>query len=802
MCLRSDDHDDDGRPCCHPSVARCLPYLCLPHTPNIAVTIIVHHAASDNVARIARLGTTFLDTWACSLEFFANRTDNAPVTPYGIVSAPVMWEWTYNLTSTTSQDYDRLVIASADGSVYALNWEVCALGDGGKQAVCNHTKDSVPIIEGGQREEAAALRGATAAADEAFEARKRLLASLGGGPSCKQFVTVLPSRQPSFSPPRHVPATNPPPGVTLPSGGILLVSTTDPNLDSNGNLYALNADTGAVLWSHSATVNGTSYGLRGVVPAIDISRGSMVYLAYGPSIVALFINNGSVATSYTVPGGIDGFVSSPVLTADYADLLLHSATGTVWRFTVTNDPVSAIKPVFTRQWACDYTLAAYYAGNSTCTVGHDAPVHDAEVPVYRFDAATGARSWVAGDVRTIPRSHFSSGGWNQLMTSEEVAALHTDLQAMAAAQPGYTASSIEGLTSHEAASLHASLLTPEQLDAIGAGGASHARLDGVGRPRWLQRSMAKGNAIKAGPGFETTFPYATPGLVPDENYFILPQYLAYGTGDTGLFAAQLSDGRPVWAYAGFFGVPFGRSRSSPALDVDGGLYCGADIDYAANNDSLPVLFAWQLASTEAGPAGGYNLRWATSMDEDDNFFVGSASPVVKYANASGGQNELVMASGNGAEGFREGYACPTQPNELELDCSGHGDCDCYIGVCTCHKGWLGLDCAKPEPGPDDGFAPGAQVMAYVTVGSLGAIVVVAAAAFVGKKYGINAALTNLWRGVSAKAGSSSSGSSYGSNSAEAASTSYDTRPFISKADTYGFPTADAGIGEGSSLLKK
>jgi len=723
---------------------------------------------TDNVFRIARLGFTVLDTWACDLSLFNNRTLYPSVTDYGLVSSGTTWQFV-----DSGNTYDRFAVSSADGSVYALNWEACALGVGGKQAssACNHTIDAVPLVQdsyGSTRN----LRSSSA--DELFN-KKRELLSIGGGPSCVQFVTALPSNKPSYSPTRYIPNTY----TGGWKNGLLLVSTTDKNLDTGGTLYALDADNGTIAWTHTAmaTINGTStsIGIRGIAPAVDSTRNGLIYLAYGPRIVALNPITGAVVTSFQVSQkSSDGFVASPVISSDAKFLLLHSAVGTVWRIAITGGAT----PTFSVVFACDYTLDAYYAGNTNCSLTAERP--PATLPIFNWDSETGARTVIGH--RTINRDEFVSGGWYQLMTRTERDALFTELAQIT----GEVRLNEELTNDHIAiqhASRRASLLTTEQLDTIGMS-QSHARLDGTGRPRWVSNKLAVKNnqPIKSGPEFTSTYPYATPAIGRNDEQFVITQFVAFGDGDTGLFVANSTSGAPVWLFAGIYGlikIPFGRSRSTPTLDVDGGLYVGADVDWS-NNDTLPLLFAWQEADPYKGPGGGYRLRWINNMGLSEKIIVGSSSAVVKLANST--QNELVMASGDGANGFREGIPCPTN-NDAE-PCSYNGKCNCYTGVCMCDSGFGGQDCSiriPVEPNDND-LATGAAVMVGVTVGSLGAVVLLAIVVSIGKSYG--------FFGAAKAAASTLSGnaSTYGS-----LSNAYDTRPLVSN---------DGGVSEGSSLLSK
>ena len=149
--------------------------------------------------------------------------------------------------------------------------------------------------------------------------------------------TPFPGGQPSFSPPRFLSQAIAPAITSV--AGLVLASETHPVLDSSGVLHAFTADTGAVVWSHSAANGNATFGLRGVVPAIDASRGGLVLVAYGSLIRALFPGNGTIAASFDARG--DPFVSSPVLTGDATGLFLVSAAGSLCKFTLSG-PADAL----------------------------------------------------------------------------------------------------------------------------------------------------------------------------------------------------------------------------------------------------------------------------------------------------------------------------------------------------------------------------------------------------------------------------------------------------------------------------
>jgi hypothetical protein len=609
------------------------------------------YGGSDNVWRMASLGNASLDLWACDFSSLAHPTGYTPATAYGIVASGVTWP---TIIGTDPDPYDRLAIAGADGWLYLLNWEVCAFGRGGKLAICNRTTTSIPIVDDGATAPRT-LRSSTVGSTEDV--------GIGSSAQCMHAKTAFPGGQPSFSPPRFL-SQDVAPAITS-AAGLILASETHPVLDSSGVLHAFSADNGTVLWSHSAVNGNATFGLRGVVPAIDASRGGLVLVAYGSFIRALFPANGTLAASFNAGG--DPFVSSPVLTGDATGLFVVSTLGSLWKFTLSG-PASAL--VLSTAWVKDYAVVG--------GVGVEV-------------------------VASTARVQYVGGGWPQATTADERAALYAALEAAAPAEVR-AAVQARGVSVQEAAGAHALALTPAQLNALVVPLTSHGayyRLDGTGKPVGATASAL----------YTSTYPYATPSLTPLDDAVVLSQFITR-SGKTGLFVVSAATGAQVWAWPGFFIpgdytpelVPFGRSRSSPAVDSVGALYVGADVDwiYPDANLTLPVLFAFQPKNyTLAGYAAGPELRWASDMGRDDGaagLSLGSASPIVKLA-AYTDQNEVFMAASDGSSGFREGRSCPT--NDAALECSGYGACDCYTGTCSCVRPYLGSDCSQlPTPQPD------------------------------------------------------------------------------------------------------
>ena len=293
-------------------------------------------------------------------------------------------------------------------------------------------------------------------------------------------------------------------------------------------------------------------------------------------------------------------------------------------------------------------------------------------PSARYDAETG-RTVVGWD--RVARSDYVGGGFYQPTTRAQRAELYAELLAAhARAWP-----SGEG-AAYLAAGGSAAELSPPAAAALAAAlppGALHAlrtpsgyvALDARGRP------VQPGSALLPG-----TLPLATPAL--DESLFsfnaiMLPQFLPYARGDEGLFVVSALDGSVQWGFNSWLTdagetVNFGRSRSSPVIDGDDFAYVAADIDDPIDiGSTIPVLFA--LDALFSG------LRWASSMAFEPNTTVGSASPIVIDGYNDG--NYAIMSASDGVVQVGEGLSCPT--NDAAFECSGHGDCDCSTGECSC-----------------------------------------------------------------------------------------------------------------------
>ena len=653
---------------------------------------------SDNKLRVIKgdVKATTVQEWTCDLD----NLSPGRATAFGVVSSGTVW----NTSATT----ERLAIASGNGFVYALNYEQC-LPD---RDFCAYTNAST----GNNASRASppqppSLRNAAAGAGAAAKG-----GAVGDPGDCMQWDFEFPSKNPSFGPTRYV-------QVPLKSspGGIVLVTESNPSLDTGGVLHALNADTGALIWSHSATrFNGSvSAGLIGVVPAVDSDfRNFTIYLGYSAGIVALSAWDGSVRGSWQGSlSPVDPFVSSVTLTAAGTRLFAHSATGTVRAFTISG-PASGSIVTFTPLWACDYTLSAFYGGRSMCTnVSLGLGDEPLQWPVR--DAVTG----VVLRTETRLRSDFVTCGWPQATSRAERAELWDAIVGLYRAKAA--AGALVPLDAPQAAEAAAAA---ERLLAAGGPSASAseaqacsdvaalaralpiAELHALRTPSGYARAGARVGAGIANPfWFEAAYPYSTPSLLPGEGSVVVPQYEAVGT-DTGVFLANATTGAAIWAFSnltvGFYFnrttnqtlpyiIPFGRSRSSAAVDASGSFFVGSDLTCGppfdcTDNEGLPALFAFSTYSLVPGATDfGDDPLWVTNMGLEATVPIGSASPVVRAGLFS--DREVYMVAYDGTVGITQGEECPSDAYLIE--CSNHGACDCATGICACEKCYSGANCS-------------------------------------------------------------------------------------------------------------
>ena len=178
--------------------------------------------------------------------------------------------------------------------------------------------------------------------------------------------------------------------------------------------------------------------------------------------------------------------------------------------------------------------------------------------------------------------------------------------------------------------------------------------------------------------FEAAYPYSTLSLLPGEGSVVVPQYVSLGT-DTGVFLANATTGSAIWTFSnltlpGFYFnrtlnktlpyvVPFGRSRSSAAVDASGSFFVGSDLTCAppfdcTDTEGLPALFAFSTYSLVPGATDfGDDPLWVTNLGLEAVVPIGSASPVVRAGLFS--EREVYMVAYDGTVGITQGEECPS-----------------------------------------------------------------------------------------------------------------------------------------------
>jgi len=616
---------------------------------DIATTVnYLFFGGTDNVLRVvsgsARIAAD-VNTWLCNVTALSPQKGADAVSALGIVASPASWN--------VAVYGDLLAVASGDGYLYVLNIAQCLI-------------DTTVCVDGG----GAVVGGARTP-------------ELDAGLPCLKAAFNLPGARVGFSPPRYLS-----PAASSTTGGLLLTVASDPLLDSLGVLVAYPADAMgsgvAPVWTFDpslAPLFVVATGMRGIVPAVDPVRPGLLYLPAGPGIVVLRASTGAIVNSFypTGPSAIDRLVSSPTLSKDGSALYVHGVTGTVYRLNLITAGTSVN---ITAGWACDYTQEAWETKTNPCVVGGpDGTFPPAPPRPWAVRHAASGRK--TGALVLRQRTDFVGGGAVRASSAEEVAALHVRIE-RAAAAGGLAAHAGEekGQTAAEIVSALARSLPLAVLASLGlASGSGEGAFPSVGE-----------------------FPYATPSLFPGDTALVIPQYVNENDGDTGLFTVNAGDGQPLWA---FFGqtftvgsinitLPMGRSRSSPAIDSLSQVYVGADVDWPfaedpQPNDTMPTLFAFRPATG----TGQLSIAWSWNMGSDADVPLGSASPVVRTGIFN--ENEVLMTAFDGAVSITEGSACGS--NDPELECSGHGLCDCSTGACACTTGWTGKSCSDAVVAP-------------------------------------------------------------------------------------------------------
>ena len=482
------------------------------------------------------------------------RGTSGPAAPWGVVASGTSWTATDDVT-------DRLALPSSDGTVYALNWASCTAN----AAYCSSTTHTVSPD------------------------------TLGAG-SCVAWTFASPRNFTFLSPPRYIePLTGPP---------LVLVSDTAPGgLYTGATTYALNSETGAQVWNHThSAVNGTWYGSVGVVPAFDAVDG-LVFLAYGPGVVALNGATGKVVGNWSGAGDI--VVASPSLIvgdnggAGSWSVFLHTSLGTLWSLAVSQSGATGAV-TFTPAWKCDYQYFVQAPVSAACTryaspsEAGGAAAEAVQAPLLGEGFHRGAEgSSSAGSSFTALRGDFSApGGWYQPTSAAQRAALWAAIRKRYAAAfplgppspllPQHTLGLPKG-TDTEAVevSLMAAALPATSLAELRTG-VDWAASGEAGVAGFRLVSAPSGGAGALGASeYSSSFPYATPTLSNSGARVLLAQYTALGSAATAFFVASTLDGSVAATYAnktifGPFGtsitITFGRSRASPAVDGNGNVY--------------------------------------------------------------------------------------------------------------------------------------------------------------------------------------------------------------------------------------
>lgn len=307
---------------------------------------------TSNTFRIIQ--QTALSSWEeFDVDLNALRPGGAPAwTGYGITSSGAAWP-------DNDQLADSYAVASADGTLYTLWWPACTASVSAEAAWAEkaaagelpplkmpflqaeaaaykrvpHTAVPGAAYDPAAAAEVYAVDPALAAAyrhgdAEAATAAQAAAAAAGadgeeGGsglafPTCLQWTARF--GYPSYSATRYVAALN---GGLGPVPALVLASETNAMYDTAGAMHAFYASNGSEIWQYKAIDGaGNAWGLKGVIPAIDVPRGGLLYLAFGSRIVALNPLTGVPAATLDVNPASD-----PAPATDYAFFLGYLADG-------------------------------------------------------------------------------------------------------------------------------------------------------------------------------------------------------------------------------------------------------------------------------------------------------------------------------------------------------------------------------------------------------------------------------------------------------------------------------------------
>lgn len=452
-----------------------------------------------------------------------------------------------------------------------------------------------------------------------------------GAPPCLLAAIKLPDNRVGVSAPRYL--SDAQSGV---AGGLVLVVASRLPLDSGANgsdvLVAYRANStsaSAPLWTFDPAAIGQGGAvMRGMQPALLPSYSTDGSWLFMPAGKSIAVLN--ARNGQRAPAYTSpgaAFASSPVLTSDGKSLFVHTLSGSLMKVTVGIQVSNSSRtPTLTPSWACAYSQADWDAGRTECAA---------------FSERT--RTWDDESLFTEQRQYRLGS------TGEVIVASAGEF-----ASPSFIS-------------------------------------------RRAQAQADASHPLAAAPTLGD-FPLSTPALVQSEKYVVFPQYLSIGSGDQGLFVADAGSGAATWAFFNqsftlgpvSVSLPFGRSRSSPAVDGKDAVYVGADIDWPfaddpQGNDTMPTLFTFA-----AGTAPGtLTFVWSWNMGSEADVPLGAASPIVRVGVFN--DNEVLMTAFDGSVSITEGALCGT--GQTELECSGRGLCDCARGVCECQECYSGRDCA-------------------------------------------------------------------------------------------------------------
>jgi hypothetical protein len=686
---------------------------------------------SDNIARVVvnygtvtspSTVTTSVNVTACNLTSL-NVASPATIaaSPFGLVAGATTWTAGDGVT-------DRVAFASSDGVVYALNWQSCVAQN---QTLCSSSSYVITPASFGSSSTTSSSSSASSGSPGV------------DAPPCVAWTFKSPMGFPFLTPPRYIsPQTG--------GGNLVIVSDTAPGLVYTGaTTYALNSETGALVWNHTHNVyNGASYGSVGAPPAFDV-QDDILFVVYGPGVVALEPAAGKTLGFWNGTG--DNVVASPsVFVGDFGSsysVYLHTELGTLWSLEVSQN--AATKAVtFQPNWKCDYTLAAWYAtGKGVCTpfsaslafpgvesevvevplLGQPAPQLDTSYPPHAPTTATFSAT----------RGEFSGGGgWYQPTTRTQRAHLWAAIRARyAAAFPTGPTTLLTQSQLDILASTHSD--TPEALDMLEVALMSsalpladkEALYKGVD---WAQdpnpsvsgfalfsggtAAASSGGDAPLGAGeYVSNYPLATPTQV-SSGELALAQFSPLTGNNAGLFAVKTLDGSIVWAYSNttVFGttIKFGRSRSSPTSDGLGYLY-GASVSRLLL-EPLCVAHTLSSISHPTPPPFFSPLPKPSPVGSDSDYFVNDTLPYILAFQKVGASYTLQWISnlgeaqvntlGSASPVVRSGltnrepelYSASFQgavalvagkncPTYLGLECGASGVCNCATGACSCPK---------------------------------------------------------------------------------------------------------------------